>query len=421
MTGNDDSFDFEKALLDPAVVFGTPEEVLECVDLSREQKVEALRRWEQEALALEEFEEDSSGIESSSDLLDDPEFAHLPRGQKLEILRRLDNDTDASKHSDEDNIESGTPSDVLNRIYISLRSLDAEPELERSHLYQKTGFGRGRLAGIFYGTSSLAAFVAMMTFFRSEEIFSYLWNMAAGFSFVVLLVGGGLGRWFEQSYKRWHQKLRDGRAQMIFRQAKQGNAGDYSLYIRAFETTGQMGYDDGSGMEFFGVDARPDQTVDLESVLAQVVEAEMPLVALGEPGEQFGVGRLKTTDQQWQDDLKVLAENALILFAIPSDRPGTLWELDFIREKGYLRKTIFIMPPKERGKALSWAEKWQQIASGVKQLQLPSYEKGGLIFSLKDDGSLRVSSPLKGTIVPMRLGQCIGDVLTGMGETPSAG
>lgn len=420
MTGNGEPIDLEKALVDPAAVFGTPEDVLDCAGLTREQKIEVLRRWEQDALALEELEEGQGEIELSADLLDDPDYAHLPREQKIEILRRLDVGAGPPEGLDEDGTASRVSSDLLDRIYANLRSLDEAPELEHSLLYQNTGFGRGRLANVFYGLSTFVAFVSLMAFVRSEQMFSYAWNMAVGFSFVVIAVGGGLGRWFEQSYKRWHQKLRDGRARTIFRQAKQGTAGDYSLYIRAFETTGQMAYDDGSGLPFFGVDARPDQTVDLEAALAEVVEAEIPMVALGEPGEHFGVGRIKTTDQQWQDDLRVLAEKALVLFAIPSDRPGTLWELDFIREQGFLRKTVFIMPPKAQRKAMPWAEKWQQITSGVKHLQLPPYEKHGLVFALKDDGSLRVSSSLGGTIVPQRLDAVVGEILTGMATTHPA-
>jgi hypothetical protein len=50
--------ELEKALLDPASAFEKPEDVLENVLLSREQKAEILRRWEynasEEAVALEE-------------------------------------------------------------------------------------------------------------------------------------------------------------------------------------------------------------------------------------------------------------------------------------------------------------------------------------------------------------------------------
>jgi hypothetical protein len=49
---------FEKARSDPKAVFGTPEEILNAVSLTDEQKIEILRRWEydaaEEAVAVEE-------------------------------------------------------------------------------------------------------------------------------------------------------------------------------------------------------------------------------------------------------------------------------------------------------------------------------------------------------------------------------
>jgi hypothetical protein len=45
--------DFEKALLDPALVFKTPNEVLTESLLSREQKIKILERWEYDARELQ--------------------------------------------------------------------------------------------------------------------------------------------------------------------------------------------------------------------------------------------------------------------------------------------------------------------------------------------------------------------------------
>jgi len=51
--------DVEKALLDPGLVFKTPEELLANNELSREQKIEILRRWEYDVRELEVAEEES--------------------------------------------------------------------------------------------------------------------------------------------------------------------------------------------------------------------------------------------------------------------------------------------------------------------------------------------------------------------------
>ena len=50
---------YEKALLDPASAFTSPEQVLTSAELSREQKIEILHRWEYDARQLEVAEEEN--------------------------------------------------------------------------------------------------------------------------------------------------------------------------------------------------------------------------------------------------------------------------------------------------------------------------------------------------------------------------
>ena len=50
--------DFEQAKLDPAAVFKSPQEVFSSQELSLEQKIEILRRWEQDATLMEVAEEE---------------------------------------------------------------------------------------------------------------------------------------------------------------------------------------------------------------------------------------------------------------------------------------------------------------------------------------------------------------------------
>ena len=52
------SIDIEKAKLDPSSVFATPEEVVRHAALTREQKIEILRRWEYDASELSVAEEE---------------------------------------------------------------------------------------------------------------------------------------------------------------------------------------------------------------------------------------------------------------------------------------------------------------------------------------------------------------------------
>jgi len=55
MTGNSD---YETALLDPVSIFSSPEDVLDRAALSKEQKIEILRRWEYDASEVSVAEEE---------------------------------------------------------------------------------------------------------------------------------------------------------------------------------------------------------------------------------------------------------------------------------------------------------------------------------------------------------------------------
>jgi len=50
--------DVEKALTDPSAMFKKPQDVVEKKDLSREQKIEILRRWEYDARELQVADEE---------------------------------------------------------------------------------------------------------------------------------------------------------------------------------------------------------------------------------------------------------------------------------------------------------------------------------------------------------------------------
>ena len=50
--------DFEKAKLNPAASFKSPQDVVSNQELSRDQKIEILKRWEEDARAIEVAEEE---------------------------------------------------------------------------------------------------------------------------------------------------------------------------------------------------------------------------------------------------------------------------------------------------------------------------------------------------------------------------
>lgn len=53
--------DMDKALLDPAAVFASPSDVAREASLTREQKIQILRRWEYDARELQVADEENMG------------------------------------------------------------------------------------------------------------------------------------------------------------------------------------------------------------------------------------------------------------------------------------------------------------------------------------------------------------------------
>jgi hypothetical protein len=51
--------DFEKALLDPSLIFKNPDDVIRNAELSRGQKIQILQRWEYDVRELQVAEEES--------------------------------------------------------------------------------------------------------------------------------------------------------------------------------------------------------------------------------------------------------------------------------------------------------------------------------------------------------------------------
>lgn len=62
--------DIEKAMFDPTTVFRNPDEVLLREDMTREQKIEVLRRWAYDARQLQVAEEENMGGQQP-DILDE--------------------------------------------------------------------------------------------------------------------------------------------------------------------------------------------------------------------------------------------------------------------------------------------------------------------------------------------------------------
>lgn len=195
-----------------------------------------------------------------------------------------------------------------------------------------------------------------------------------------------------------YQKLRDRRAKNLARAviSSDGNgAPRFSLYLRPFYITSKLPAVIGSSLLSFELEGEA-LPVDLETVLETAIEPFAPLVGLGRPQEAAGAGRIETENTDWQNAIRHLIEKATLIFVLPSERSGTLWELSFLKEKDLLARCIFIMPggtdlPFIRRWHVYQVEDWERACLAVKPLgiELPPYLHRGSLFTLDSGGQLR--------------------------------
>lgn len=293
-------------------------------------------------------------------------------------------------------------------------------------LNQETEFGNGLAARLVFMFGSSIAFA--IVYATSRQLSSDLpWGTkAAALAISTLVMGLSTlwGRHLAQRHKAKNQGIRDQRGAVLFAQTQDGEVGDFSLYLRAFETTGRSPQEhlgaDGGGLPGFDVRSEDEQFLDFETALAEAMEPNAPLVALGLRGEHVGAGRIEVAEDRWQEALKSLAQRAMVIFLLPSGRPGTRWEIESVQSRGLLWKTIFIMPPSpSRGffaglapnkrKVVQWEDAWEVTLSQIHDLdlQLPEYSPTGRMFLLSSDGQIEFEEGLRGMQDPRTLRQAL--------------
>jgi hypothetical protein len=215
-----------------------------------------------------------------------------------------------------------------------------------------------------------------------------LWFAAAALFLMVMCLGASY--LLNQEYKEAaasYQMRRDKAAITLFKAVISGDQQKFAVFLRPFYTTDKIKQAQmfmvpqwsGSSMTM-----RPMMTVHgLEDTIIEAFVSTMPVVALGKPGETFGVGRILVDEDSWQKAASELMQRASLLICLPSSRPGSHWEMNQIMLNHYFSKTVFIMPPKwelEKELKADWDLLKQQVAS--KGITIPEYKTGGLLFSV---------------------------------------
>jgi hypothetical protein len=168
------------------------------------------------------------------------------------------------------------------------------------------------------------------------------------------------------------QHGRDLEAQALFASLQRGEAPKrpFALYLRPFSSTNVF-LEEVLARQSFGasVFVATSTQFELEQQIEQATRRVGPLVALGEPLEHIGAGRIRIGEDQWRDAVKVLSDHAALIILLPSSRPGTLWEVERLLESGLIARTVVVDPPNAPGGRSHYdpGSEWAQVRAAFAQ------------------------------------------------------
>lgn len=201
------------------------------------------------------------------------------------------------------------------------------------------------------------------------------------------------------------QRAWDQRAVFIFKAVRDGKKPRFLLYLRPFSSDSGW-VDFNSGRPWWYSSSRL-----FEPRLALALEKYAPVIALmRDPDDYdfgksqikypdlfwadghlqgFGVGRFSIDSDKWKQTVKLLMQAciAILIVPLPSDR--LLWELNKIKDRNLLSKCVFVMPPESNIYLIE--RKWKQAVKAFLRegIELPVYERYGLLFTNDDSGVIR--------------------------------
>jgi len=221
----------------------------------------------------------------------------------------------------------------------------------------------------------------------------------------LLAVGmvGGLSDVIRRFEERAVQRARDLDAERLFRQVLVSDSSPvtesrrFYLYLRAFNLTARMQIKNPE-RSIIPLSSFYNQPFDVEfeSQLANALEGFGPLIGLGKPGEHYGAGRISSDEEGWKSDLQKLATGSKLIFVIPSPTSGTLWEIGWLKETGFLCKCVFVMPPSS-SPAGDIPGMWSRAVEAVNkfEIKLPPYSSKGALLSFDSQGETFTSVEIK--------------------------
>ncbi len=188
-------------------------------------------------------------------------------------------------------------------------------------------------------------------------------------------------------------------------------AGSYVLLLRSFgRTEGYRSTARDPGPD--GLVAGPMEESEIGDLEAAMRARGVRLVALG--GEfllpaNHGLFWLTTRDDDWEDNFHLLARDAAAILICPETTEGIRREIAFLKDRGFLKKSVFFMAPSP--KARNWfvsgfiqyeepearAQRWKRHREEyrVEGIELPEYDERGLFFTLDDDLQVGGTAPVR--------------------------
>jgi hypothetical protein len=178
------------------------------------------------------------------------------------------------------------------------------------------------------------------------------------------------------------QHDRDLRAQRVFEALRRGDTPPaYTVYLRPFASTGEI-EDVRIGTPGMGLGVTGVQ-IELEEQIERAVRELGPLVALGQPLEHIGAGRIPVLEHEWRDAIKLIVSKARLIILLPSSRAGTLEEVAMLIDGGLIDRTVLIDPPNlGDSKKFNQAAEWAQVreAFARRGFDIPDDSRSGLLL-----------------------------------------
>jgi hypothetical protein len=238
--------------------------------------------------------------------------------------------------------------------------------------------------------ATLVAVAAVLIFIVTQPsggLIGYLGRIA-----LIAIGGAALISLFSSLAELYGQHARDLRAAAIFSAVRDGGPPPrpYTLYLRPFASTdlfaehvlSAAGANVSAGQGFlYGGTAR----VELEAQLELATRPFGELIALGEPLEHVGAGRVLVDESTWQNAVQSLTEHAELIVLLPSSRPGTLWEIERILDSNLIERTVLIDAPNSGEKAqgaFAQSAEWAQVRDAFirRGYDMPPDSKDGVLL-----------------------------------------